>query len=667
MDPFEEGTNWFKKKNYERAIECFNSSLQKESNKSQSYEFIGRCYYFLRKFKDAEINLVNAINENNNNFQAQHCLAMVFIASTKYYKATQIFLNLIIIDRKKIEYKIGLAASYLGLGRAREAETTLEQLVISHELRNNKLIHQINLTIKNELGKYQEVIDKIEELKDQKNIVEDMVIVQQKIIALTGLKQYDKALDIINEKSKDNNSNELSILKSNIYYEKGMLKESSVAMIEAMERVQTENSSFQYKQYYIYYYYQARLYNKLGKPPIEIINIYKKCIELNPGYVNAYIEIAKIQINFGEYNRALDVLNYIEQKIKKENQTNIEILLLLYVVQVMSFSKKRAEAQKKFREVRDLLCDEKVRNLYSTKRLIEIFEKYFEIYCYPYYHDSIDLEVFPKEELGNGSFSKIYHGLLSKGKKVCVKHFIEYDKINFSSHLDFLIKIFYELTYMEHLQEKGINNPAADNLLNVVCFFVKSNYLLVTPLCKGKSLQQMIIDKKEIDDKEKIKILLQLANAIRYMQSFPQPYIHNNITSANILFVDEIKPKGDNQIKLSGFGHVFHGVQINKDFNPAYTAPEIVIRDESPNKYSDIYSFSVIAWELFAGKLSFAGMDKDDILSKLQNGIANPLTDLPITTPPEIKEIISKCSLNEPSDRFDIKKIIQKLENCSNK
>ena len=217
---------------------------------------------------------------------------------------------------------------------------------------------------------------------------------------------------------------------------------------------------------------------------------------------------------------------------------------------------------------------------------------------------------------------------------------------------------------MEHLQEKRSNNPAADNLLNVICFFVKSNYLLVTPLCKGKSLQQMIIDKKEIDDKEKINILLQLAKAIRYMQSFPIPYIHNNITSANILFEDEIKPKGDNQIKLSGFGHVFHGVQINKDFNPAYTAPEIIIRDENPNKYSDVYSFSVIAWELFAGKLSFAGMDKDEILSKLQNGSTNPLTDLPITTPPEIKEIISKCSLNEPSDRFDIKNIIQKLENC---
>lgn len=666
-NPFEKATNYFNNKNFEKAIDYFKICLHEEKKKSQSFEFIGRCYYLLREFNEAEINLKNAIDENNNNIQAKHCLALVYITLTKYYEASQIFNNLIGFDRKKIEYKIGLAASYLGLGRAREAEIIIEPLVINEEklIRKNKRILQVYFAIKNELDKHQEVIDTIEKLKDEKNITEDIDILQQKIIALTGLKKYDEALAIINERDTENNSNELFLLKSNIYYEKGMNKEAAESMIEVMERIQPDNSSFQYNQYYIYYYYQARLYNKLNKPPQEIINIYKKCMDLNPGYVNAYIEIAKNQINFGLYDKALKVLNRIEERKIKEGNINNEILLLLYIVQAMSFSNKKVdkdEAKKRIQEVRDLLFDEKNRNLYSTKKLIEIFEKYFYICSFPFGYDPSDLKIFSNYELGRGSFSILYHGLQNKKTKVCVKQFINSDKINFSSHLDFLIKIFYEFTYMQKLQENENDNSLDNYLLKAICFFVKSNYLLLTPLCRGKTLQEMLIDKKEIKNNAKIEILLQLAKAIRYMQSFSQPYIHNNINSSNILFVDEINPKGGNQIKLCGFGHVFHEVQINKDFNPAYTAPEIIICGENPNLFSDVYSFSIVAWELFSGKLSFYGMDKKDILSNLQNGITNPLSDLPNSVPSEIKEIISKCFSNEPSKRFDIHTIIQKLE-----
>ena len=90
--------------------------------------------------------------------------------------------------------------------------------------------------------------------------------------------------------------------------------------------------------------------------------------------------------------------------------------------------------------------------------------------------------------------------------------------------------------------------------------------------------------------------LLQISRALEYLHSRPNPILHRDMKSPNLLLF------GDGRtLKITDFGHAtdIHTVMTSCAGTIKWMAPEI-ITSKSYNETCDIYSFSIIMWEILA-------------------------------------------------------------------
>ena len=150
-------------------------------------------------------------------------------------------------------------------------------------------------------------------------------------------------------------------------------------------------------------------------------------------------------------------------------------------------------------------------------------------------------------------------------------------------------------------------------------------------------------------------MLLDLAQTIEYLQSFEPPYIHHDIKSSNVLLLNPFNKNGPNEIRLCDFGLMEHEVVIVSGFTPTNAAPEIIMGDLNYNKKSsEIYSFAVFCWELFANQIVYEGMGPDEVQDKVKQGMRPIVDDMEQNTPIELKILIQKCFDNDKDNRPSI-------------
>ena len=195
------------------------------------------------------------------------------------------------------------------------------------------------------------------------------------------------------------------------------------------------------------------------------------------------------------------------------------------------------EAKKNIEYIRKELRKDEIRQSYTNKDIIEIYSKYLELNSYYYGYTLQDLIVYPKQLLGEGRTTKVYKGIL-KQEEVAAKFY----KLN----KDFLINEQYTMNILEHIflevtSMEIINTGGNKYILPIKCVFYLNNrkfIYLITPLCKGGSLYQLLHNnEKKISSQEKLEILKQVREAINFLHSDPV-FIHKNITTKNILLTN---------------------------------------------------------------------------------------------------------------------------------
>jgi serine/threonine protein kinase len=80
----------------------------------------------------------------------------------------------------------------------------------------------------------------------------------------------------------------------------------------------------------------------------------------------------------------------------------------------------------------------------------------------------------------------------------------------------------------------------------------------------------------------------------------------------------------------------------------AYMSPEQATGGDSDAR-SDIFSFGVVLYEMFAGKRPFDGNSPPDIIQKILMQPPPPLSD---AIPPALRNIVEKALEKEPADRY---------------
>ncbi len=148
-----------------------------------------------------------------------------------------------------------------------------------------------------------------------------------------------------------------------------------------------------------------------------------------------------------------------------------------------------------------------------------------------------------------------------------------------------------------------------------------------------------------IDWSKKLKILGNISNGLDHIHI--QKIIHRDFHSGNILYENEDDTViSDLGISKSSIESVDNDDKIYGII--PYIAPEILQRQKYTTA-SDIYSFSMIMWELITGRMPFWDQNQDtDLIIKICDGLRPPI----ITNAPEgYIKLMQECWDSDPNKR----------------
>lgn len=115
--------------------------------------------------------------------------------------------------------------------------------------------------------------------------------------------------------------------------------------------------------------------------------------------------------------------------------------------------------------------------------------------------------------------------------------------------------------------------------------------------------------------------------------------------------VAKIGDWGSARAALSGSRTMTHGVGT-----ACWLAPE-VIKHARSSKYSDVYGYGIVLWELATRDEVYKGLETTQIIAKVANENLRP----PVPQDCPWKDIMVKCWAENPNDRLEFSDIVEEL------
>eukprot|EP01090_Pellita_catalonica_P022018 TRINITY_DN8408_c0_g1_i1.p1 TRINITY_DN8408_c0_g1~~TRINITY_DN8408_c0_g1_i1.p1 ORF type:complete len:803 (-),score=137.90 TRINITY_DN8408_c0_g1_i1:35-2395(-) len=265
-------------------------------------------------------------------------------------------------------------------------------------------------------------------------------------------------------------------------------------------------------------------------------------------------------------------------------------------------------------------------------------------------------EINPKDveitrELGKGAFGVVYAGRLH-GKEVAIKKLFMQD-----TEEDLMLDFKNEVQVMNNLRHPNI-------LLLMGASFEHGNLMIITELMPGGSVDDLIHKPKpgrELSFAQRMKIARDSALGMNWLHRLKPPFLHLDLKSANLLVNIPIVDQNnlDFVVKVADFGLTQMKTQSADGMvgSPFYMAPEMLLEKEYDEKV-DVYSFSIVLWELFTCKEPYKDMfsDLEELIEAITLDIERPA--LPADTPAGLKALLTRCWDNDPAIRPTFESII---------
>lgn len=207
---------------------------------------------------------------------------------------------------------------------------------------------------------------------------------------------------------------------------------------------------------------------------------------------------------------------------------------------------------------------------------------------------------------------------------------------------------------------------------------------IVSELCSLGSLRQMLDDNDRVLPLDlRLSLALQVAEGMDYLHNQDPPIIHRDLKSHNIFVhetftefddastiskrsgeraesqstvVAKIGDWGSARATLSGSRTMTHGVGT-----ACWLAPE-VIKHARSSKFSDVYGYGIVLWELATREEVYQGLETTQIIAKVANENLRP----PIPQDCPWKDIMVKCWAENPQDRLEFSDIVKLLTDLKN-
>ena len=248
-----------------------------------------------------------------------------------------------------------------------------------------------------------------------------------------------------------------------------------------------------------------------------------------------------------------------------------------------------------------------------------------------------------ERKIGTGAFGNVFEGHFCH-QKVAVKQL--FDIIVSNANIE---KILNEIHTMSRLR-----HPNLLLFIAAVCD-QEHNPLIITELM-DMSLREAYEKKLLTSEREKLVILRDAAAGLNYLHCLPDPIIHRDVSSANVL----LAPKGPGQwiVKVSDFGSAKLAREA-KTANPGavvYSAPEAFSaitesqRERKQTTKLDVYSFGILLCEVMTCQFPSNCSMFDEMMKQVS------------TTSPLIYDLICCCTQKQPGDCPEMVTVIKQLD-----
>ena len=247
---------------------------------------------------------------------------------------------------------------------------------------------------------------------------------------------------------------------------------------------------------------------------------------------------------------------------------------------------------------------------------------------------NIELDYELKETLGSGAFAKVVKVNHKKSGQYRALKIIKKQKDQDPARMYLEVEILKKLVH--------------PNIMQIYEFYEdKKHFQIITELCDGGELFDMIVQKGTFNEDEAAWIMKQLLNAVNYIHT--NSICHRDIKPENIL----LDTKKDNIIKIIDWGTA-RFFDKNKKMNkvsgtPYYIAPEVLF--EKYDEKCDIWSCGIIMYILLCGYPPFNGEHDKEILAKIKLGKFSFPDEEWIDVSEGAKDLIRKLLTYKPEER----------------
>ncbi|XP_057314591.1 serine/threonine-protein kinase 33-like isoform X2 [Hydractinia symbiolongicarpus] len=202
---------------------------------------------------------------------------------------------------------------------------------------------------------------------------------------------------------------------------------------------------------------------------------------------------------------------------------------------------------------------------------------------------------------------------------------------------------------------------SAVKLLEREVAIMKKKMFLVMELCALGGLEEHLLSKGCLPEKDILCIVQQLVDAVAYMHE--NDIIHRDLKLDNILLA---KPENDAtfNIKLTDFGLSYTRGGTGSDYmmnqmvgTPIYMAPE-VITNYGYSQQCDIWSIGVILYKLLSGDSPFMADTEEELFELIRKGNINFESPVWSTVSQAAKQLVEAMLKVDPAHRLTSKEIL---------
>ncbi|RWR72339.1 serine/threonine-protein kinase HT1 [Cinnamomum micranthum f. kanehirae] len=261
-------------------------------------------------------------------------------------------------------------------------------------------------------------------------------------------------------------------------------------------------------------------------------------------------------------------------------------------------------------------------------------------------------------KIGEGGHAKVYEGMY-KASSVAVKIIQPASTTEeYAKHREKFLREIMMLARVQH-----------ENLVKFIGACKDSNMVIVTELLEGGSLKKFLraLRPSCLDLQLSVSFALDISRAMECLHA--NGIIHRDLKPDNLLLTGDQK-----KLKLADFGlareETVTEMMTSETGTYRWMAPElystVTLRRGEKKHYNhkvDIYSFSIVLWELLTNRMPFEGMSNLQAAYAAAFKKARPSVD---SLPKDLVALLESCWEEDPNSRPEFQQISSMLTSFLN-